>query len=254
MKAKIKIIIINFLFLSLAITNANAQTIRSLINHYLKLIAQGKTSQVQANLSELIATYPDEPGVILLQGVMQDDASKAVKYYERILKTFPNSEWSEHAAWRLIQYYCIVGDTALANAELKKFRAKNTNSIFLASATDAVKVALSNAKYQNSENYKKEKNKSNTSVEETPKQETKIASQKVYYGLQVGIYSTLAAAESEKERFIKLKMRTEVREKLVQGEKKFAVIIGNYSSEQSALEAKKIVARQCNCNPLIYKK
>ncbi len=250
---KPKIIIITTLLFLLSINDTSAQTINTKVNRYLNFVAHGKMNKVKAKLSELIATYPDEPGVILLQGVVQADGSKAIKHYKRILKVYPNSQWAEHAAWRLIQYYCIVGDTAMANAELQKFRTHNSNSIFLGPATDAVQMALSNAKFNNAEKYKQEKNKpkNNTKIQAT---ESKIAIQRTYYGLQVGLYSTLAAAQTEKEKFIKQKMRTEVNEKLVQGEKKFAVIIGNYSSEQAALEAKKIVAKQCNCNPLIYKK
>ena len=75
--------------------NSNAQTVDSKVATYLKLVAQGKISEVKPKLSELIATYPDEPGVILLQGVIQDDGSKALVYYQKILDKYPNSRWAD---------------------------------------------------------------------------------------------------------------------------------------------------------------
>lgn len=75
-----------------------------------------------------------------------------------------------------------------------------------------------------------------------------------YYGLQVGIYSDKANAEDEKNKFIAKRMRTEVLEKSVSGKSLYAVVIGNYSSMESAKAAKIIVQRQCNCEPVIFQK
>ncbi len=246
----VAIIALNF---TLAGNTLFAQTNK--INSYLKLVAQGKIDEVKSKLPELIANFPNEPGVVLLQGVLQDDGSKAVTYYQKVLDKYPNSEWADHAAWRMIQYYAIVGDTSAAANALTTFRNKYPSFEFLAPATDAVRMATSNAKYNNSASYTKQKNSRHVPNSDMPvKTVDSAVATKQYYGLQVGIYSTLEAAESEKERFINSKLRTEIKEKLVQGEKKYAVVIGNYSSEKAAQEAKKIVEKQCKCTPLIYKK
>ena len=74
------------------------------------------------------------------------------------------------------------------------------------------------------------------------------------YGLQVGIYRTKDAAEAEMNKFLRQRLRTEVLEKVVDGEPLWAVVIGNYTSKESAEAAKQIVEQQCNCKPLVFEK
>ena len=244
---------LSFFIVALIFTSNFAWSQSAKVNSYLQMIAEGKIDFVKTKLPELIAEFGEEPGVLLLQGVVLENAAQATPFYKKILEKYPNSQWASHAAWRMIQYYSIVTDTATAKRELENFRKRHPTSPFLAPATDAVRLAISDAKFKNRENYLNppQNNRENRNTNETPA----IATEEKY-GLQVGIYSTRAAAEAERERFIKTaKLRTEVLEKLVLGERRYAVVIGNYKSEKEALEAKsKYVEKQCNCKPLVYKK
>lgn len=74
------------------------------------------------------------------------------------------------------------------------------------------------------------------------------------YGLQVALYTSEAAAELEMKKYLKQRMRTEVKQKIVNGDKMYAVVIGNYSSAQSAEGARVIVEQQCNCSPILIEK
>lgn len=76
----------------------------------------------------------------------------------------------------------------------------------------------------------------------------------VYYGLQVGVFDTRESAEKERDRFLKKRMRTEVKQKYIDGKTMYAVVIGNYSSTESADAAKMIVKQQCNCEPIVFEK
>jgi cell division protein FtsN len=75
-----------------------------------------------------------------------------------------------------------------------------------------------------------------------------------YYGLQVGLFDNKKSAENEMKKFLRKRMRTEVKSKTIDGESKFAVVIGNYSSLESAKAAKIIVQQQCDCEPIVFKK
>ena len=75
-----------------------------------------------------------------------------------------------------------------------------------------------------------------------------------YYGLQVGLFDDMKNANSEMKKFLRKRMRTEVKEKLVDDEKKYAVVIGNYSTLESANAAKIIVQQQCDCEPVVFEK
>ncbi|MDR0927495.1 MAG: SPOR domain-containing protein [Ignavibacteria bacterium] len=232
------------------------------INSYLRFIAEGKIEGVKNKLPELIAKYgEEEPGILLLQGVVLENASSAIPYYKKIIERYPNSEWAPHAIWRMIQYYSIVTDTATAKRMLEKFREKYPTSPFLSAATDAVRLSISDAKYKNREKYMNPPKADTVEQKDVAKNDTAKAKEtpavveKTKYGLQVGIYSTKSAAEAERDRFIRTaRLRAEVLEKIVVGERKYAVVIGNYDSEEEADRAKSIVEKQCNCSPLIYKK
>ena len=67
------------------------------INNCLRLIAEGKEESVKSRMPELKKQYGEEPGILLLQGVLQVNAQHAIPYYKQIIEKFPNSEWSPHA-------------------------------------------------------------------------------------------------------------------------------------------------------------
>ena len=75
-----------------------------------------------------------------------------------------------------------------------------------------------------------------------------------YYGLQVGLFDNKKSAENEMKKFLRKRMRTEVKSKSIDGDNKFAVVIGNYSSLESAKAAKIIVQQQCDCEPIVFEK
>ncbi len=246
---KLGLILILF---TLNVIIANAQTTK--VNSLLKLAAQGKISEVKKQLPALQAEYPNEPGVKLVQAVIMDDGLKALEIYKSIVKEFPNSEFADDAIWRVVQFYAVIGDTAQAKKELEYFRKKYPNSEFLAAASDAVKLAIGSLKYDYKEKMANgSKNEENKEVHaEAKKESPKSVSE--HWGLQVGIYSTKAAAESEKKRFLEMKLRTDIKEKELNGEKKWAVVIGDYSSKESAEKEKANIEKKCKCSPIVYKK
>jgi len=92
---------------------------------------------------------------------------------------------------------------------------------------------------------------------ETPKETTpkvKKIKKTGNYGLQVGLYSTIEAAESEVERFRNMRLKADIVIKEINGIERYAVVIGDYSSRESAEAAKNIVQQQCECTPLIFEK
>jgi len=116
------------------------------VNMHLRNLASGKIDEVRAALPELLARYPSEPGVMLLHGAVIDDALLAIDIYKRITDEFPQSEWADHAQWRIVQFYAVIGDTNKAKHELELFRARYPQSPFLTPASDVVRSALSVAR------------------------------------------------------------------------------------------------------------
>ena len=93
-----------------------------------------------------------------------------------------------------------------------------------------------------------------TKIEGTPIDKNEEEVKTKTYGLQVSIYASQETAELEMKKYLKQRMRTEVKKKIVDGNKMYAVVIGNYSSRESAEGARGIVEQQCNCSPIIFEK
>lgn len=284
------------IILIIIITSINLLAQRDEVNKYLLMVAQGKNQPAKDKILELLAKYPDDPGVKLLHATIIENAYLAMDIYKNIIKDYANSEWADDAQWRIVQFYSIVGDTLQANKELAFMRANYPTSPFLGPANDVVRLALGVAKseirqtmdfnrpVQNNLNQADQKDKkenanqvikpaenavnnqnnnTNKEIEQKikPKEETPIndnnnskIEENVYYGLQVAIFSDRNTADNEKNKFLSQRMRTQVVEKNIDGQTKYAVVIGHYSSIESAEAAKIIVAQQCKCDPIIYKK
>lgn len=323
------------LFISILFSTTISQAQKDEVNKYLRLVAYGKIDEVRAVIPDLLAKYPNDPGIKLLHGTILDDAFLALDVYNGIIKNFPQSQWADHAYWRIIQFYAVLGDTAKAQAELANFRTLYPASSFIGPASDVVRSSVNLAKKNmkstssnsaaqvikkedqpsskietvqkqsekltatkneatinpdklaetvvlsdNKKNTKKENinpdkpsdasidNNKNVKEKPVPDKNPKVPTsinpaedakentikEPAFFGLQVGIYKEKNTAEAEKNKFLVRRLRTQVVDKEVSGVVMFAVVIGHYSSLESAEEGKKIVSIQCGCEPIIYVK
>ena len=291
----------------------------------LKMVALGQEQDVKVQLLDLLAQYPEDPGVMLLHAVVLQDAERALGKYKTIVKLYPSSEWADDASMHIVQFYAMAGDTIMAKRELQNYRNNYPTSQYLSPASDVVRLAISFARMGNvktpamhiipstepvpvlteipievrgmtvtqqtppvitiSESIPKIEpvvNKTSVQVqakeadddeiievveigeddvvtETIAKVQTTEPAKKVIpedentkYGLQVGIYSTYEAAKFEEDKFKKLRMMAKIEKKRIDGETMFAVVIGNYSSQESAEAGKIVVQQQCKCLPIIF--
>lgn len=245
------------------------------VREALRKTAAGKVEEAKMILITLQEGGKEDPGIYLLQGVLSEDANKAVNYYNKIIKEYPQSEWADDAYWRIVQFYSIKGDTAKAKSTLEVFRAKYPASEFLSPASDVVrasiviantisksKAAPSKEIVKKDEPVKKDDNKKATASKTESKPELKAKAdtkavkdepaKKTTYGLQVGIFSTIDAANEESKKFKEKRFKTEISEKDVNGKKMFAVVIGNYNTKDIPEVDKKKIEEICNCNPILF--
>ncbi len=251
------------LFICLLITNCFAYSQAERVRVYLKQISLGKMDEARKALPDLLADYPDDPAVMMLHGSVLEDINKSILIFERLVKKFPMNEFSNDAWWKIIQYYSLKGDTTRARQELENMKKNFPNSNYIIPASDLVKMTISmfksgvkpiqqakvsedNPVIQNKD--KKIQAEKSTDIEEDEDDD------KVSYGLQVGVYSTMESAKAEVERFKKLRLRAEILTKKVDKNTMYAVIIGDYATREAAEAAKNIVSPQCGCDPLIFVK
>ncbi|MGQ9819283.1 MAG: SPOR domain-containing protein [Candidatus Kapaibacteriales bacterium] len=235
------------------------------IKEYLKMVREGKITEVKLILPDLLAEFPNDPGVQFLHATVLDDANKAVEIYERIIRNYPQNEYADECYWRIIQYFALKGEIERASRELDNYRKSFPNSAFLTPASDLIRtaVALARVNPRTKVTPSKEKEQSQDISKEVPSSETEKlpfwkseqSSKKGTFGLQVGLYSTIESAKSEVERFRSMRLRADIyTKKIDSGTTMYAVVIGDYPTREKAEAEKPIVQEKCGCTPIIYVK
>lgn len=240
-----------FVFL-LSFTSGYSQSNK--IEEYLRMVREGKISEVKMILPDLLAEYPNDPGIQLLHASVLDDANRAVEIYEKIIRSFPQSEFAAECYWRIIQYFALKGEVERASRELENFRKAFPNSNFLTPASDLVRTAIALARVSPRIKIASNKEKDTIKIPQNIEDE-KPTTKKGTYGLQVGLYSTIESAKSEVERFRSMRLRAEIFTKRIDsGTLMYAVVIGDYPTREKAEVEKPIVQEKCGCTPIIFPK
>ncbi len=137
-----KILLLAFSVFLISNLFSKAQSPDDLIADYLKLVATGRVDEVKMALPDLLAAYPEDPGVNLVHGVVIEDAFRALDIYKRIINDYPDSKWADDAYWRVVQFYAVLGDTTQARISLHKFRQNYPDSEYIGPAADVVRSSV----------------------------------------------------------------------------------------------------------------
>ena len=276
----------------------------SIVRNRLQLVAMGKIDDVKKELPDLLAEFPEDPGIKFLHASVLEDLNKSLPIYQKIVNGKPDCEWADDAQWRIVHYYTMKRDTNRARAELQNYRKNYPQSEFLLSAYDLIRATVGAGKFtvegsepkskvisqlSNSKSIPEKKGidssviTKSTSKNSTSKTETSIKSSdgkssksdsvsssskklvaaeivksgksETIFTLQVGVFKTSKAAETELADYTQKRLRCSVIErKLADGSMRYVVAIGEYKSKKNAEDAIEIVKEQCNCSPLIIQK
>lgn len=118
------------------------QTTDNIVRSKLRQVALGNTSDVRAELPELLRTYPNDAGIQFLNATLLADGAKALPLFVRIIRENPQSIWADDSQWRVVQVYALRKDTANARSELQNFRRNYPTSEFLLFAAEIVKSTV----------------------------------------------------------------------------------------------------------------
>jgi outer membrane protein assembly factor BamD (BamD/ComL family) len=89
------------------------------VDRYLALLEQGRLEEVRTALPDLLAQYPDNPGVLYLKGVAAVNGDSSVAYYRRLIQRYPNSPYADDAAVRIGEYLYARGLYSQASEQLR---------------------------------------------------------------------------------------------------------------------------------------
>lgn len=98
---------------------------------YLKLIEDGARDSVLKVLPELKKSYPNDPSVLFLEGVLTENGQDAVPVFNRIISDFPKSKYADASVYRLYSYYYSLGLYNTAEAFLNKLKKEYPDSPYI---------------------------------------------------------------------------------------------------------------------------
>ncbi len=98
---------------------------------YLKLIESGAKDSALQVLPGLKKSYPNDPSVLFLEGVLTENGQDAIPVYNRIITDFPKSKYADASVYRLYSYYYSLGLYNTASTFLDKLKKRYPGSPYI---------------------------------------------------------------------------------------------------------------------------
>ncbi len=226
------IITVSYIFLTQVFSLAGfPQNIDEKVTKIIKMIDRGDIENAQTESSSLVVTFPNEAGILYLQGRLASDGVDAVKFYQTILDNFPKSQWADDALYHSYQYYYALGLYRTADLKLNQLKKEYPSSPYL---TMQVPEELKSIKEEetpvNIPPVITEEKTISTPSMNLPKQEQT-------YTIQSGAFSTLINAEKQKHFFEDLGYQVEITNKVRSGKSLYLVWVGNFRTAEEAVKS-----------------
>ena len=204
--------------LLLSVTDLYAQNIDTEVSNYVAMVKNGQVEQAKQAVPGLLSKYPNNPGVLFLQGLTSGDGAEAVRIYQSIVDNFPKSEWADDALYKLYQYYYSVGLYKTADQKLEQLKREFPFSTY---ATDQKVVEEPKV----------------TPPPETPakvSQPSKGKKSTIVYTVQAGTFRELQNAEELKSRFERDGYASHIFTIVNSGKKFHKVWVGEFATQDEA--------------------
>lgn len=222
MKRIANLVAVVLIVLSSAFTQTN---IDALVTSKVRMLEEGKATQVKLELPDLVAKYPNHPGVLYLQGLLATNAAEAAKYYQMVLDNFPKSEWADDALYRIYLYYYSLGLARTAELKMQQLRKDYPYSPYARGGATTAQVNPEDGK-------------------EEPPMPTPTPPPPVIpeggpppsgaYALQVGAFASIENAMRMKSFFEELGYSVDVQNKVRGGRSLHLVWVGSFSTSEEA--------------------
>jgi len=228
MKPAIVVLVLNALVWSAGLAQRSEPDIEHLIN----LVNGGKSEQVKTDIPSLLSRYPNNPGVLYVQGLVTEEGTEAVRIYQSIVDNFPKSEWADDALYKVYQFYYSLGLYRTAELKLSQLRTAYPDSPYLSAAGSQETEGLAEEKdAPGSEAAVSAADSAAPPVIVLPG--SAVAPPEEYV-LQVGAFTVRANADRQKQFFEERGYPVEVLSKVKDTRSLFIVLVGRYGSYDEA--------------------
>ena len=226
-------IVLLAVLLPLLWTVGNTQSGDPDIARLVEMVNRGEADQVRTDLPSLLSRYPNNPGILYVQGLVSEEGTEAVRIYQSIVDNFPKSEWADDALYRVYQFYYALGLYRTAELKLSQLRTEYPQSPYVALTTEAATTALEEER----PTPEPPDSSAGPVVTSTPAAEAPPAMSADQYFLQVGAFTVQDNAERQKTVFTELNYPVEIMSKTKDGRSLFLVLVGQYSTYEEAKAA-----------------
>ena len=211
------------------------------IERYVELAGAGRLDEVRRALPGLLASRPEDPGVMYLKALTLADGSEAVRIYQDIVENHPRSPWADDALYRIAQFYQALGLVRTADLKMAQLRREYPDSPFgggagpvLAARSRDTAAAPARAPVSGGR----------------PAGATRPATGRPF-ALQVGAFSSEENAAKIKSRFAGAGYPVEIIRRSRGSRTMYLVWVGRYSSEEEARAQIPRIRQQQNVSPMV---
>ncbi len=217
------------------------------INSYIARINNGQGEEVRNEIPSLLAKYPNNPGVLYLQGLVTADGSEAVRVYQSIVDNFPKSEWADDALYKVYQFYYALGLYRTAELKMNQLKKDYPDSRYLKGGSEPEVKELAEERPQPPAHPAPDTVVQPVREPASPPPATKFA-------LQVGAFTTQVNAEKQKQFFEQLGYSVEVLNKVKDNRALFLVWVGSYATYDEAKAGGAEIKKKYNVSSIVISK
>lgn len=196
------------------------------VNKYLSMIENGQVDKVREELPSLLSRYPNDPGILYVQGMATTDGAEAVRIYQSIVDNFPKNQWADDALYKVYQFYYAIGLYRTAEIKLNQLKTNYPESKYVTQSPAVETKNLAEEKEQEAVGERE--------VETVQQEPAKSLAPAGQFTLQVGAYTAQVNAEKQKLFFEDLGLPVEVINKVKQNRSLYLVLVGNYATYEDA--------------------
>jgi cell division septation protein DedD len=240
------------------------------IEQYVSMVEAGQQDVVREALPQLLQKYPNDPGVLYLQALLTTDGAEAVRLYQKIVDTYPNSVWADDALYKVYKFYYAIGLYRTAELKLDQLRTNYPNSKYISgrAASETLAEDKSGGPETKEPDTTREtpqaKEQAPPSIKQQPAPVTPApistpadvepAAPLQRYTLQVGAYSTAANANRQKSFFDYHNYPADVVPKMLGTRELFVVYVGSFATEDEARKTGEELKRSYSIEYMIVKR
>jgi cell division septation protein DedD len=219
------------------------------IAKYVAMVNNGNVDDVRREVPGLVTKYPNDPGVMYLQGLVTREGSEAIRTYQSIVDNFPESEWADDALYRVYQFYYALGLYRTAEIKMKQLAERYPNSPYVKGGAGAQAAVTVTAEDQ------PPAEKPAVTPTETPATEPATersdSTAVSRFVLQVGAFGVQSNAQTLKDRFEAYGYPVEMISKVKDTRAFYLVWVGNYASYDEAHAAIQDVKRKMGVDAIV---